>query len=59
MYVESLEDLQRDMRAFRHDYKNMLSCMYLSVSEGEVEKIRHTLKSLSLNLIRNLVNGFG
>ncbi len=34
MYVESLEDLQRDMRAFRHDYKNMLSCMYLSVSEG-------------------------
>lgn len=54
MYVESLEDLQRDMRAFRHDYKNMLSCMYLSVSEGEVEKIRHTLKSFEFEFDQKL-----
>ena len=33
-YIENLENLQKEMRRFRHDYKNMMSGMYLQAKEG-------------------------
>ena len=49
MYVENLEEMQREMRIFRHDYKNMLSGMYLYAQEGEVGKIQKTLEKLEMD----------
>lgn len=49
MYVEHLEQMQREMRVFRHDYKNMLSGMYLYAKEGEVEKIQDVLEKLEID----------
>lgn len=53
-YLENLEEMQKEVRAFRHDYKNILAGMYLDAEAGEVEKIRETLKQLELNFDRKL-----
>lgn len=49
MYVEHLEQMQREMRVFRHDYKNMLSGMYVYAKEGETEKIQDVLEKLEID----------
>lgn len=49
MYVEHLERMQKEMRAFRHDYKNILSGMYLYAQEGETEKIQKVLERLEID----------
>lgn len=46
LYVQSLERMQQEFRAFRHDYKNMLSGLYLSAREGDLEPVRRTLRSM-------------
>lgn len=46
LYVQSLERMQREMRAFRHDYKNMMSGLYLSAREGDLEPVRQLLQSM-------------
>ena len=35
-YIRTLEGMQEEMRRFRHDYKNMMSGMYLTAKEGEL-----------------------
>ena len=37
MYIQELESIQSSMRSFRHDYKNMMSSLYLQV-EREIWK---------------------
>ena len=49
LYVEHLEQMQKEMRAFRHDYKNILSGMYLYAKEGEPEKIQKVLEKLEID----------
>ncbi len=49
MYVEHLEQMQQEIRVFRHDYKNMLSGMYLYAKEGEVAKIQNVLEKLEID----------
>lgn len=39
-YVESLENLLREMRSFRHDYKNILASMAGYIREGKLEELR-------------------
>lgn len=36
MYIHELESIQSNMRTFRHDYKNMMSSLYLSSKEGRI-----------------------
>lgn len=45
LYIENLEELEREIRMYRHDYKNMLSGLMLSASQGDVETIREFLKN--------------
>lgn len=47
-YVYSLEKMQEEMRSFRHDYKNMMSGLYLQVNQGDITGTQDFLKS-SLN----------
>ncbi len=35
LYISNLERMQEEMRSFRHDYKNLLSGLYLSAEEGD------------------------
>ena len=49
LYVEHLEHMQKEMRAFRHDYKNILSGMCLYAKEGEMEKIQKVLEELEID----------
>lgn len=46
MYIQNLEDIQQDMRMFKHDYLNMLSGFYLQAKHGDVAEIQETLKTL-------------
>ncbi|MCI9023735.1 MAG: GHKL domain-containing protein [Dorea sp.] len=39
-YIENLEGLQREVRKFRHDFKNMMSGMYLQAEEGDLKAIQ-------------------
>lgn len=45
-YMENLESMQQEMRAFRHDYKNMLSGMSLYAEEGNTQEIRKVLQKM-------------
>lgn len=49
MYVQSLENIQQELRTFQHDYKNMLSGLYIQAKEGEVEAIQEFLKKMTFN----------
>lgn len=49
-YIRTLEGMQEEMRRFRHDYKNMLSGMYLTAKEGELSK--------TLDYIRDMTEDF-
>ncbi len=49
IYVEHLEQMQKEMRIFRHDYKNTLTGMYLYAKEGDAEKIQEILEKLEID----------
>lgn len=38
VYIKTLEGMQEEMQRFRHDYKNMMSGLYLTAREGELAK---------------------
>lgn len=46
-HMELLEELQNEIRAFRHDFTNLLSGMTLSAQEGDVEAIQEFMKRTS------------
>lgn len=46
-YIETLEGLQQEMRRFRHDYKNMMSGMYLQAKEGDLESIQNFIQDMA------------
>lgn len=46
-YIENLEGLQREVRRFRHDFKNMMSGMYLQAKEGNFEAIQSYIQEMT------------
>ena len=48
-YIESLEKLQSEMRRFRHDYKNMMSGMYLQAKEGNMEAVQNFIQDMTID----------
>lgn len=50
LYIQDLEDIQQNMRAFKHDYKNMMSSLYLNSKEGNIKKVE--------NLIQGMIDDF-
>ncbi|MGY3777234.1 sensor histidine kinase [Isobaculum melis] len=38
-YLDSLEEIQQDIRSLHHDYKNILSGLYIHADEGNTEAI--------------------
>lgn len=46
-YIRMLEGMQEEMRRFRHDYKNMMSGMYLTAKEGELTEAMDYIRELT------------
>ena len=46
MYIQELESIQSSMRSFRHDYKNMMSSLYLQSREGNIEEVEKNIHGL-------------
>lgn len=46
LYEQDLEIIRREVRAFRHDYKNLLAGLSRQAGAGELEELRHTLSEL-------------
>ena len=46
MYIQELESIQSSMRSFRHDYKNMMSSLYLQSREGNMEEVEKNIHGL-------------
>ena len=40
LYIQNLESVQREIRLFRHDYKNMMSGIYLQAEEGDLTAVQ-------------------
>lgn len=57
-YVKNLEAIQRDMRILQHDYKNILSGLYLQSEEGKTDEIKaylsQTLGQLDENVSKKI-----
>lgn len=49
MYISSLEELQREVRMYRHDYKNMISGVLLQAKEGDTEGVLKFLRDTAEN----------
>lgn len=46
LYEQDLEMIRREVRAFRHDYKNLLAGLSQQAGAGELEELRRTLAEL-------------
>ena len=46
LYEQDLEIIRREVRTFRHDYKNLLAGLSQQAGAGELEGLRHTLSEL-------------
>ena len=46
LYEQDLEMIRREVRTFRHDYKNLLAGLSQQAGEGELEGMRRTLSDL-------------
>lgn len=54
LYEQSLEDIRREARAFRHDYKNLLAGLSQQLGEGRLDALRSTLSELDADFDRRL-----
>ncbi|KAF1297892.1 hypothetical protein BAU15_08280 [Enterococcus sp. JM4C] len=45
LYIQKLENLQVEMKNLRHDYKNIISSIYLQAKEGDISSIQDYLSS--------------
>ena len=54
LYERSLEQVRQEMRAFRHDYKNVISGMAEQAKEGETNILSRELEKLEAGFDRRL-----
>lgn len=54
LYEQSLEDIRRETRSFRHDYKNLLAGLAQQVDEGKLCALRSTLSELEADFDQRL-----
>lgn len=53
-YERDLDDIRREVRAFRHDYKNLLAGLSEQADEGELDELRATLSKLDVGFERRI-----
>ena len=45
-YIQSLEEIQKDVRIYRHDFRNIMTGMYLDVKEGKTEALENYMQGM-------------
>ena len=54
LYEQDLEIIRQEVRAFRHDYKNLLAGLSQQVGDGELDGLRRTLSELDAGFDQRL-----
>lgn len=54
LYEQSLEDIRREVRSFRHDYKNLLAGLSQQAEDGRLYALRSALSELDADFDRHL-----
>lgn len=54
LYERDLEDIRREVRSFRHDYKNLLAGLSEQADEGELDQLRAALSELDAGFDRRI-----
>ena len=54
LYERDLEDIRREVRSFRHDYKNLLAGLSEQADEGELDQLRAALSQLDAGFDRRI-----
>ncbi len=54
LYEQNLEDIRREVRCFRHDYKNLLMGLTLQAKEGRLDELCTALSELYTDFDRTL-----
>lgn len=54
LYEQDLEDIRREVRSFRHDYKNLLAGLSQQAGAGELDTLRRTLAELDAGFDQRL-----
>ena len=47
IYIEKMEEMQSELRRFRHDFKNMMAGMYLQVKEGDLDAVQTFIQEVT------------
>ncbi len=47
IYIEKLEQIQSELRRFRHDFKNMTAGMYLQAKEGDLDAVSAFIQEMT------------
>lgn len=55
-YIQSLEEIQREVRVYRHDFKNLMAGMYLDVKEGKTAALEQYMQGMLNEFDQNLGN---
>lgn len=54
LYEQDLEAIRREVRAFRHDYKNLLAGLSEQADKGELDQLRTALSELDVGFDRRI-----
>ena len=54
LYEQNLEEIRREVRTFRHDYKNLLASLSEQAETGEWDELRRSLTKLDAGFDRRL-----
>lgn len=54
VYIKTLEGMQEEVRRFRHDYRNMMSGLRLTVKEGELTEADRFLQEMTEDFDRQI-----
>jgi len=54
LYEQNLEEIRQEVRAFRHDYKNLLAGLAQQANAGQLQALGATLSELELDFDRRL-----
>ncbi len=54
IYIEKMEQIQAELRRFRHDFKNMTAGMYLQAREGDLDAVRSFIREMTEDFDRQV-----
>lgn len=54
VYIEKMEQIQSELRGFRHDFKNMMTGMYLQAKEGDLEAVQSFIQEMTEDFDRQV-----